>query len=93
MVPLIALIRDDLRGYVGRGPTLLFDQLVFLHDLGDPEIDDLGSLMSIEQDVVQLDVSVNHRPAVNVSEAEANLLEQVLSISLNERAFRLDELQ
>jgi len=60
--------------------------LAFLDDLGDSEVADLDSFLTVKQDVVKLDVPVNHRPAVDVRQSVKNLLEYELAVTLLERS-------
>ena len=59
---------------------MFLNDLAFLNDFGDTEIADFDSFLAIEKDVVELDVSVNDRPAVDVSQAVRNLFEDELGV-------------
>lgn len=76
----VSLISNNLRGQVGGGSALLLDELSLLHDPGDAEVAYLDSIFAVEEDVVELDVPVEHRPAVAVAQAEDYLLQQASSV-------------
>ena len=55
---LVSLIFDDLRGNVSRSSTLLLHDLSLFDDLGNSKICYLHLALSIEKNVVQLDIPV-----------------------------------
>ena len=59
--PVVALVSQDLGSDVGRGATLL-GHLLFqgLDHSRDAEVGDLDVAVAVQEDVVQLDVSVDH---------------------------------
>jgi len=67
--------------------------LSLLDDLGDAKVADLDSLFAVKEDVIELDVSVDHRPAVDVGQAVDDLLEDELRIRLLQLPFPLDQPQ
>ena len=69
------------------------DDLALLDDFGYTEVADLDTFLAVEQDVVQLDVSVDDGAAVDVSQAIRYLLEDELAITLLQAASLLDQLQ
>ena len=63
--------------------------MTFLNYFRDTEVADFYSLLAVEEDVVKLDVSVDHGPTVDVSQPISDLLEDELSIRLLELALPL----
>ena len=55
---LVALVSDDLWGNVCRRSTLLEHKFALFDGLGDAEVSDLDVALSIKQNVVQFDISV-----------------------------------
>ena len=63
---------------------MLFDYL------RDAEVTDLDAVLIIKQDVVQLDVPVEHRPAMTVAQPVEDLLEDVESFLFVQPLLLLD---
>lgn len=89
----IALVNDDLRRQVSRSTALLLYNLAFLDYLRDTEVAYLDALLAVEQDVIQFDVSVDDRPAMNVRQPVRDLLEDELGVRLLQLSLALDQSQ
>jgi hypothetical protein len=86
-VDWIALVPHVLHyfgSYVSRRSALLEEQLVLFDFATDAEVTDLDVAVPIEEDVVQLDVTVGHLVLVQVCNAFHDLLEYELGILLSE---------
>lgn len=57
---------------------------MFLNNSANTEITDLNIAIFIQKDIVKLDVSVEHRPAMAVSDTKCYLLEYSSSLALIE---------
>ena len=77
-IPFIAFVFEDLRCDVGRGATLLFQKLILLNQLADPEITDFDVALGSQEDVVKFDVPVKNIFLVDVLHACNYLLEEEL---------------
>ena len=78
VVASVALVGDDFGGEVGRRPTLLLNRLVLRDQSTDSKVTDLDPFVLVHEDVVQLDVPVQHAAAVAVRDAVHDLLENPL---------------
>ena len=90
---LIAAIRNYLWSDIRWRPALFRDLLVFLNNSAHAEITNLNVAIFIQKDIVKLDVSVEHRPAMAVSYAKSNLLEYSSSLALIESPSLFNKLQ
>ena len=66
---------------------------MFLNNSAYAEITDLNIAIFIQKDIVKLDVSVEHRPAMAVSDTKCYLLEYSSSLALIESPSLFNELQ
>ncbi len=90
---LIAAIRNNLRSNVCWSAALFRDFLVFLNNSAYAEITYLNIAIFIQKDIVKLDVPVEHRPAMAVSNTISYLLEYSSSLALIESPPLFNELQ
>lgn len=90
---LIATIRNNLWSYICWSAALFRDLLVFLNNSAYAEITNLNIAIFIQKDIVKLDVSVEHRSAMAVSDTKNYLLEYSSSLALIESPSLLNELQ
>jgi len=90
---LIATIRNNLWSNVCWSAALFRDLLVFLNNSAYAEITNLNIAIFIQKDIVKLDVSVEHRSAMAVSDTKNYLLEYSSSLALIESPSLLNELQ
>lgn len=72
---------------------MLLDDLAFLYYLGDAKVANLDSFLAIQEDVVKFDVPVYDGPAVDVSKAISNLLENEFGIRFLKFTLSLDQPQ
>jgi hypothetical protein len=90
---LVSSIRNYLWGNVCWSAALFRDLLVFLNNSTYAEITDLNIAIFIQKDIVKLDVSVENRPAVAVSDTKCYLLEYSSSLTLIKSPSLFNELQ
>ena len=90
---LITFIDDDFWGQIGRSTALLLDHLAFLYDFRHTEITDFNSFLTIKKDIVELDISMNNRPAMNMCKTISYLLEDEFGVRLLQLALSLDQSQ
>ena len=90
---LIATIRNYLRSNICWSATLFRDLLVFLNNSAYAKITNLNIAIFIQKNIVKLDVSVEHRPAMAVSDTKSYLLEYSSSLALIESPSLFNELQ
>jgi len=91
--PLVAFVSDQFWGNVSWGATLLFHNLPFPSNFRNSEITEFNPTFSIKQNIVKLDVPVEHRSTMAVSETVNNLFEDVLNVGLGEGVYTLDEVK
>lgn len=72
---------------------MIFNELVFADYLTDSKVTDFDSEISINKDVIKLDISMNYRPAVNMSESIDYLFEYLFSVPLLKTFPLFDELE
>lgn len=72
---------------------MLLDDLSFLNDLRYTKITNLYSLFAIQQNIIQFDISMNNRSAMNMSKSISYLFEYKLGITLLQLPFSLDKSQ
>ena len=89
----IAFICYDLWSNVCWCSTLLLDELMLLDDLGHSEITQFDSFLIVEQDIIQLDVSVQHASTVTMSQTIDDLFEDEFGLFLTEASLPLDIVQ
>lgn len=80
------------RSKVSRSATLLLDNFIWNNQLADPKVAKLDSAISIQENVVQLDVSVEYGPAVAVRNSVGYLLEDVLAFVFSQELTLLDDI-
>ena len=61
---------------------MIFDELIFSDDFTDSEIAYFDSEVSIDQNIIKFDISMNNRTTVDMSETMDYLFEYVLSLGL-----------
>jgi len=88
---LIALIYYDFRCEICRSTTLLLNHLAFLYDLGDTEVTYLNALLAVKQDIVELNVSMYYRSAVNMCQGIGYLFEDEFCIRFLKSPLALDK--
>lgn len=81
----VALVDDDLWCEVSRRAALLLDNLTFLDDLRHSEVANLDSFLAVKQNIVELDVSMDNRAAMDVRQSVEYLFENELAIALLQR--------
>ena len=59
---------------------MFLDYLALLYNLGDTEVANFYAFLTIQEDVIELVVTMNHRPAVDVCQPICDLLEYKLCI-------------
>jgi len=91
--PLVALIDDDFWGKVSRSATLFLDHLSLANDLRNTEVANLYSLLAVQEDVIQLYISVDDGPAMDVSQPVGDLFENELGIRFLQFSLALDQSQ
>ena len=79
---LVADFLDDLWRDVGWGAALLKQELVLVNAPRNTEISDFDVAVAIQEDIVELDVSVDNANGMHVGNTLHNLLEQILSVFL-----------
>ena len=89
----VAIFIHDLRSDIGRSATLLVECLFRLDAPANAEVTDLDVTVAVQQDVVKFEVAVHDPLPVHVEDAEHNLLENELYLSLFEPAALLDILE
>lgn len=73
--PFVALISDHLRRQISRRAALLPDDLILGNQPTNPKVADLDASIRVHQDVIQLDVPVQHAAAVAVGKPVHDLFE------------------
>ena len=81
---LVADLLDNFRGYVGRGATLLKQELFVLDAPTHSEVPNLDVAVTIEENVVQFDVTMDDADRMHVSDTLHYLLDEVFSILLGQ---------
>lgn len=76
----IAFVNDYFWSKICWSTALLLYDLTLLYYFGNAKVADLDPFLTIEKYVVELDVTMNDGPAVNVGKSVSNLLEDELSI-------------
>lgn len=76
----IAFVYNDLGCKVSGCAALLLNELPFLDNFGDTKIADFNTFLTIKQDVVKFDVSVDHRAAVDVCKPVCDLFKYEFGI-------------
>lgn len=89
----ITFIDNNFRGEVGRGAALLLNYLSFLDNFADTKVAYFDALLAVKQNVVELDVSVDDRPAMDVCKPVQYLFENELAVGLFQRTSLLDQPQ
>jgi len=79
---LVALVSDNFWSYVSRSSTLLKHDLSGLHLLADSKVANFHISLTVQQNVVQLNVTVQNSLRMNVANALDNLLENYLGSHL-----------
>ena len=67
------------------------DNLSLLYDLGHTKIANLDSFLAIKENIVQLNISMNDRSAVNVCQSISDLLKDEFGIALLKLSFSFDQ--
>jgi hypothetical protein len=75
---MVVLVVNYFGRQVGGCATLLLDLEAFRNKARDSEVAYLDASFTIHQDVVQLDVSMQHTSAVTVSQPIDDLLKDIL---------------
>lgn len=89
----VAVVCDYLRRKVRWRPALLFDHLVLGDESTDPEVTNFDAPVRVHEDVVQLDVSVQHATTVAVGQTVHYLFENLLSRHFIQVLFTFDKLE
>ena len=77
--PFVSLIPDNFGGNIGGSTTLLIHHLALFHSFWDSKISNFDHTFTVEQNIVQLDVSMQNWLRMNVAQAFNNLLEKNFS--------------
>ena len=85
----IAFVDDDFRGEVGWGSALFLYDLTLFDYLTDTKITDLDSLLTIKQNIIQFDITMNNTSAMDMSQSISDLLKNEFSITFLESALSL----
>ena len=67
--------------------------MTFLNNLGDAEVANFDTLLAVEQNVVQFDISMDHRTTMDVRESINDLFEDELAVLLLQTTSLLYESQ
>ena len=86
-------MHDDLRGKVSWCPALVSDEIPFLRYSRYPKVTQFHIPFFSEEYVVQLDVPMSYRPAMQVSQADDDLLKYVLGLLLRHLPLSSDHIQ
>ncbi len=89
----VTFVSENFGCNIGWCSTLFLDELMLLDDLGHSEITQFNSFLIIEQDVIQLDVSVKHASAVAMTQTIDDLLEDEPGLLLSQTSLPLDVVQ
>ena len=76
----IFTVSGHFRGQVGRCSALLLYNFVLSNESWNPEVTEFDSTFAIKKDIVQLNISMQNRPAVTVGNPLRYLLENVLGL-------------
>lgn len=82
MKSTVGVVHDYLRGKVSWCPALVSHEIPFLSYSRYSKVTQFHIPFLSEEYVVQLDVPMSHRPAMQVSQADDDLLKYVLGLFL-----------
>ncbi len=86
VIPFISFVGDDFWGNVGRSATLFLDDDSSRVDLADSEVADLYTSLSVQKDVVELDVAMKDAAGMDVSQSVHDLSEHVSGLGFGQSA-------
>jgi hypothetical protein len=75
---IIALLCDDFRCYISRCAALIIEDLTRFHSFSNSKISYFDVSLVIEEDVLQLDISMKNVFRMNIADSFYNLFEKIL---------------